>query len=482
MKVSFAGRAIAVLAMAGAATSAWAQMQKIGDPPEAKNMELVGYDDLQSRSAYQPVIQHQGNRYIAYIGHHGGTRDIPKPFNPLTGQMESSGTSIVDVTDPAHPKYLAHIPGEDGTYEQGGAQMARVCDGKSLPRADHDAVYLLRAVGKRGHEIYNVADPANPRLVARITNDYTDTHKNFWECDTGIAYLVSGVPGWRVRRMIEVFDLSDPAHPVKIRDFGLPGQEPGATGVIPEMMHGAVSLGPQANRVYLGYGTNKGGIMQILDREKLLKGPKDPTPANLLYPEVGRLVMSPLNGAHTTFPLMKMPIAEFSRNKEGQTRDIVMITDEQIANECQESRQMVWFADVTIEAHPTIISTWTVPEASGHFCERGGRFGSHSVNESMDPLYYKKFAFVTFFNAGVRMLDIRNPYEPKEIGYFIPAITKATDKRCIKVNGEDRCKVAIQTNNAETDDRGYIYIVDRANTGLHILRLTGEARAAAGLQ
>ena len=482
MKVSFVGGAVALLAMAGAATSAWAQMQKIGDPPEAKNMELVGYDDLQSRSAYQPVIQHQGNRYIAYIGHHGGTRDIPNPFNPLTGQMESNGTSIVDVTDPAHPKYLAHIPGQEGTYEQGGAQMARVCDGKSLPRADHDAVYLLRAVGKLGHEIYNVADPANPKLVARITNDYTDTHKNFWECDTGIAYLVSVVPGWRVHRMIEVFDLSDPAHPVKIRDFGLPGQEPGATGVIPEMMHGAVSLGPQANRIYVGYGTNKGGIMQILDREKLLKGPKDPTPANLIYPEVGRLVMSPLNGAHTTFPLPKMPIAEFSRNKEGQTRDIVMITDEQIANECQEARQMVWFADVTIEAHPTVISTWTVPEASGHFCERGGRFGSHSVNESMDPLYYKKFAFVTFFNAGVRMLDIRNPYEPKEVGYFIPAITKATDKRCIKVNGEDRCKVAIQTSNAETDDRGYIYIVDRANTGMHILRLTGEARAAVGLQ
>ena len=121
MKMSFVGRAVALLAMAGAATSAWAQMQKIGDPPEAKNMELVGYDDLQNRSAYQPVIQHQGNRYIAYIGHHGGTRDIPKPFNPLTGQMESSGTSIVDVTDPAHPEYLAHIPGQDGTYEQGGA-------------------------------------------------------------------------------------------------------------------------------------------------------------------------------------------------------------------------------------------------------------------------------------------------------------------------------------------------------------------------
>jgi hypothetical protein len=39
--------------------------------------------------------------------------------------------------------------------------------------------------------------------------------------------------------------------------------------------------------------------------------------------------------------------------------------------------------------------------------------------------------------------------------------------------------VAIQTNNVDVDDRGYIYIADRANTGLHILELTGAARRAA---
>ena len=48
-------------------------------------------------------------------------------------------------------------------------------------------------------------------------------------------------------------------------------------------------------------------------------------------------------------------------------------------------------------------------------------------------------------------------------------------------DGTQRCKVAIQTNNVETDERGYIYIVDRANTGLHILELTGPARTVAGL-
>ena len=34
----------------------------------------------------------------------------------------------------------------------------------------------------------------------------------------------------------------------------------------------------------------------------------------------------------------------------------------------------------------------------------------------------------------------------------------------------------IQTNNVASDDRGCIYIVDRANTGLHVLRLEGESK------
>ncbi|HUJ24260.1 MAG TPA: hypothetical protein VLX58_22145, partial [Bryobacteraceae bacterium] len=37
---------------------------------------------------------------------------------------------------------------------------------------------------------------------------------------------------------------------------------------------------------------------------------------------------------------------------------------------------------------------------------------------------------------------------------------------------------AIQTNNPELDDRGYIYLADRAGTGMHILKLTGAAKRA----
>jgi len=67
--------------------------------------------------------------------------------------------------------------------------------------------------------------------------------------------------------MMQVYDLGDPVHPKHIRDFGLVGQQPGTEGEVPTELHGAISSGPQGNRVYVGYGTNKGGVLQILDRE-----------------------------------------------------------------------------------------------------------------------------------------------------------------------------------------------------------------------
>jgi hypothetical protein len=40
----------------------------------------------------------------------------------------------------------------------------------------------------------------------------------------------------------------------------------------------------------------------------------------------------------------------------------------------------------------------------------------------------------------------------------------------------------IQTNNVEVDSRGYIYIVDRSASGMHILQLTGAAKNVARLR
>jgi hypothetical protein len=455
-----------------------------GAKPEAMNMRLVGYNDLQARTAYQPTIAHQGNRWIAYIGHHGD-----KKLNPMNGQMENNGTSIVDVTDPKAPKYLAHIPGEEGLAELGGAQMVRICPGAQLPKGDKSKYYMLRVFGNQAHEIWDVTEPAKPQLLTTIGKGLKGTHKNYWECETGIAYLVSGNPQWRINRMTQVYDLSDPLHPVFIRDFGLVGQQPGAGGAVPISLHGPISTGPKGNRIYFGYGTNADGVLQIVDREKLLNGPKDPTPENLLYPQIARLDLPPMHGAHTVFPLLGVEIPEFGKNLLGKKRDFIVITDEAIQKECLEGRQMIWFVDITTETKPFGVASYTVPEASGNFCSRGGRFGTHSSNESMTPVFYKRLMFFAHFNAGVRALDVRNPLNPKEVAYYIPAMTKETVVLETPVAMQGKLpftdvsqKRAIQTNNVEVDDRGYIYIVDRANTGMHILELTGPAREIADMK
>ena len=470
-----ASAVVGIITVAPSPLYAQQNLVRAGHGAEAQNMQLLGHSDLQARSAYQPAIQRQGNRWIVYIGHHGGMA-----LNPLTGKEESNGTSIVEVTDPANPKYLYHIPGETGAGESGGAQMVRLCSGTDLPKGDPAKVYLLRTLGNVAHEIWDVTTPERPRLLTTVMAGLKGTHKNWWECDTGIAFLVSGVPEWRVRRMTQVYDLSDPAQPVFMRNFGLVGQQPGATGPVPTDLHGAISTGRAGNRVYFGYGTNSGGILQIVDRDKLLNGPTEPTPANLLLPQVARLDLPPFNGAHTVFPVLGVEVPEFARDEKGQRRDVVVIVNEALQNECTgEARQLVFVVDMTVETTPFPVANYQVREADGAFCERGGRFGAHASHEHFTPIYYRRVMFFSWFNAGVRAVDIRNPYNPREIAYYIPATTEKTAARCLKAAAGERCKIAIQTNNVEVDDRGLVYIVDRANTGLHILELTGEARGVA---
>lgn len=450
---------------------AWGLAAQAQDRAEQLNMALAGHHDLQGRSAYQPVVHAQGGRWIAYIGLHGGNAP-----NVLNGRTESNGTAVLDVTEPKRPKLLAHIPGAPG----GGAQMVRVCNGAELPRADRGKVYLLRTFGNSAHEVWDVTDPARAALVSTVASGLHGTHKNWWECDSGIAYLVSGVPGWRTSRMTQIYDLADPAQPVFIRNFGLPGQQPGASGPVPTELHGPISTGPKGKRVYFGHGTSSYGILQIVDRDKLLSGPKEPTEENLLYPQLGRLDLGPDAGAHTAFPLRGMEVAGPDGNKRDNGRDFVVVTSESLAEECREPRQKAWMVDVSAEARPQVVANWTVTDASGDFCRRGGRFGTHSSNESFAPIYYKRIMFFAHFNAGVRAVDIRDPYRPKEIGYYIPAAAGAADTRCRYPAGG--CKGVIHTNNVEVDERGYIYIVDRAGGGMHILELSGPARAIAALK
>jgi hypothetical protein len=142
----------------------------------------------------------------------------------------------------------------------------------------------------------------------------------------------------------------------------------------------------------------------------------------------------------------------------------------------------MFILDITQEDRPFPISSYQAAEEPGDFCGRGGRFGPHSINDADHPGFDGRLVVLSYFNAGIRAVDIRDPFNPVEIGHFVPEPTENTTELCVEVDGTEICDAAIQTNNVNIDDRGFIYAVDRSSTGLHILELTGEARDIAGLE
>ena len=138
--------------------------------------------------------------------------------------------------------------------------------------------------------------------------------------------------------------------------------------------------------------------------------------------------------------------------------------------------------------HPAPVASTGDPETPG--ADNGGSAFQHFQGYrghycALPTRVNPTIAACSFIGSGLRLFDISDVAHPKEVGYFIPAITDKTDKRCVGTGANERCKVAIQTNNVDVDDRGYIYIVDRANTGMHIIELTGKrgtpGEQAAGL-
>ncbi len=455
-------------------------------------MLRVGHVDLQGRSAYQPnVIKYPDGRTIAFVGTHGGT--FP---NPLNGNVpEPNGTMIIDVTDPRRPKEVFHIPNMGG----GTNQMVRLCLGSDLPKGLPGHVYLMRNFGS-GYQTWDVTNVHMPGLLKTFSSlpagvgpggNLSSTHKHWWECKSGIAYLPARAPGWRQRGIV-IVDWSDPsADPDFIRMFGLPGQQPSSmAAIVPPSDHGPISAEdafPGKNRVYIAWGTGSDGVLQIVDRDILLHDTMgfdkyDPSDDELLRPQVGRLDMSPDQGGHTSMPVFGLAPPSYQGFTEFKQRDVVLLASESTSNQCVEAPHWSFIVDITTESKPFSLSTmWVDPRAGekyprGNYCTRGARFGVHSSEENFRNPYYGKLTFLAYFTGGVRVWDISEPQAPREVGFYVPENNANTVEQCAThPDGQIICKRSYMTNNLEVDDRGYVYIVDRSGSGMDILKLTNSA-------
>ena len=483
------------------------------------NMKVVGFNKNQGRpSSDDGWIENENGRYILYMTDSGGSA-----YNPLTKAVEPNGTSIIDVTYPNNPVFLYHIPST-----QGSSSHVAVCGSNTLnmaspsPGLPPNKWYIVRHDGSIDQEVWDVTDPTAPfEIGPPILTGLNFTHHIWWECDTGIAYVIAGskADGWHSGQHVYIFDLSNPAKPVFIRQWGLVGQQPTAsataqscyndpTGVNgpcyegvtnpagpgnPEMVHQVYSGGLYNNRVYLPYGVSSTGVFQIVDRQKLINGcdtsfnsnasadcKNNPTQADLLYPQISYTTTNPNQGGHTSIPIFGVPIPQSQENfLDGtpQKYNLLGVTSEDTTNDCLgQPWKNPQLLDITNELAIWPISSMTVGQFPGDFCAKGARFGSHELNRQIYAPYYGKIVVAAMFNAGLQIWDIRDPYNPRRVGYFIQAKNKNTISTCGTYQGNaSYCRNAIFSDLGEVDDRGYIYNLDRAGSGMTVLKLTGDA-------
>jgi hypothetical protein len=449
---------------------------------------------------------------------------LPNPLKPGS-PCERNGTMIIDVTDPANPQEKYLIPSPAGGQSQMtrmclGSDLPHGVAGQVYLLRN---VQSGDFAGYEVWDVTNPTSPSMKSSLRHIRSTHKDwwecsTGIMYAPGSKDDVATTSGAPLWRQSQAMLIYDWSNPlADPVYIRTFGLPGGEPTATGPVPNSLHGAISAHDHpmkdqqlargqdviGNRIYAAWGVGDDGVMTIIDRKKLLpeslggtwvpataNSADSPTRDELIGPDsptVGYFLMSPDQGGHTSMPVFGLKVPSFQKFNELPTRDIVVLASEATADgvngRCNEAPHPAFLVDVTIENSmnvppglrlehdpyhgPMAVSTlWVDPRFGeryprGNYCARGARFGTHSSEENFTNPFYGKLTSIAYFNGGVRLYDIREPWRPSEVAFYVPVANAKTDPD------------GYMTNNVEIDDRGYIYIVDRNGAGMDILQVTG---------
>jgi hypothetical protein len=396
-------------------------------PPgySAHNTEVLGYHDLNGKPAFKLAMQEMNGRWYLYLAH-----------------LWHRGWSILDVTDPSSPEFVTFIPGPENTW----TIQIQVADGKMITGLERIAPgwggFDDRPFSE-GFLIWDVSEPTQPRQLGHFRTGSTGTHRNFYDGGC-LVHAAAGAPGL-VGKIYRAIDISDPGNPREVGRFSLPEQVGGATtGGLKFSCHGPAHV--EGNCAYLSYGDGGGIILDISEQTH----PK-------LVSQIAFRGITATQGIHTFLPLPR--------------RKIALINDEAIRENGDENLNMAGIVDISNETQLRLISLFPLPEPppeSGlkNFYEKGGRFGPHNQHHSNhQPCLEARddIAYLTYFNAGLRVYDIRDARTPKEIGYFVPPDPGTRI-------GTKPSRLVAQTEDVLVDRRGCIYISDK-NLGIYILRL-----------
>jgi len=423
-------------------------MNVMSPMPLAQNLHRLGHLDLPGGG--QVVVQDG----YAFIGH-------MKPPH---------GTSIVDVRDPANPKLvttlmldgeLSHThkvrvagdimiinveQNDRHAIRRGSrlneaeaelkaklgrapseAELAQELDvsEKLLPKIRN---FLAHGYHLGGFKVYDIADKAKPKEIGYVRTHGYGVHR--FDMDANYAYISTEMEGY-VGNILVVYDLADPSRPREISRWWMPGQHV-AGGETPtwrgisKRLHHALRFGNEfwASVWYAG--------IRVIDASDLTK-----------LRTIGEY------NYHPPFPEPTHTVAPVPIKWNG--RQVAVAVDEEHEHTKGQLHAGLWFLDVEDRAAITPIGMYHVSELDSPFSRTSGaRFGAHQFQERVaDHRLY-----CTWFAGGLRMLDIRNPTEPEEIGWYIPEPVMGMK--------------APASNDVFVDDRSLVYLIDR-DAGFDIL-------------
>lgn len=358
--------------------------------PYAENVELVGENDVENRGM-------NGN-----LGWIGDTAYVSAYFgadDPL------AGLAVIDASDPENPELVEVKEGTPGTRESqvkasGESGLVVVMPWESQTSfGDEPSANLL--------QIYEVVD-GDPNNIEHVTDhDFGDyvPHEHQFSPDGTLVY----VAGYE-QPPLRVIDVSDPANPTELLTWSLEEAEDMDVEEGSHSLHD-LFVRPDGTRAYLNsWGWTQGDTdftgLTIIDTTELAEGASDPSVSHVSTVRWGPPEL--IGGSHS---------AHFATI---QGREYVIAMDETFDREgCPWGWARI--IDVTEEAHPLQISTIRLDVSKRRNCDvttrDGAMYSSHYLG--VDDVADTSMVFFTWYSSGLRVFDVRDPYDPTEIGYYI---------------------------------------------------------------
>jgi hypothetical protein len=365
--------------------------------------------------------------HLARIDCPGGGQVWVEGTTLYVGHMRHpSGTSLWDIADPRRPQLLSQIGVPPGWH----SHKVRVHDGVMLVNHERLGPDETPAFGG-GLGIWDVSNPREPRPITKWRTHGKGVHR--YDFDGRYAYISPTADGY-VGNIMMILDLADPARPVEVGRWWIPGQwaaggepYPWEGGPAPRCHH-PLRLG---HRLHVSYWHHGFFILDIADMAspKLVAavdtGPAFPHPTHTCLPIPGTL----------------------------KGRRIMVVADEDVAKLRPAAPAFTWIYDITDERFPTPIATWQVEGLDPDGAPQPQMMGCHQPSErfrgSVIPF--------AWFARGLRVLDIRDPFAPREVAFFEP-------------DPPEGCAMA-SSNDVTIDARGIVFLVDRQR-GVDVIETT----------